>query len=193
MTARLVVIGLRAHLGWANAVTLVGVPDEPRVVDRRDVDLRAPGVYAHPYGAARDADPDERAWVLQQGLEATELAATDALLHVTADLEVDAGGVVVSRDVLLRIPIERVLASTSLYHTASGAVYQQALKGALDNLGIPCTTVEFSAAERHPAWAQVSALGRSIGPPWRKDHKFAAIAAWEAARSAQSSPPGGHP
>ena len=176
-----VTVGLRAHLGWANAVTLRGVPDEPVVIDRRDVDLRPEGVLAHPYGAAGDAAPEDRQRVLQEGLDACELAATDALLHLTSELEIEAGGVVVSRDVLLRIPIERVLGSASLYHTASGAVYQRALRGALDNLGLPCTTVEFGVAEGHDVWPAVAALGRQVGPPWRKDHKFAAVAAWLAA------------
>ena len=190
MAARrpLVVVGLRAHLGAADAVTLTGIPDDPIVVDRRSIDLRPKGqhgAYAHPYGLAGDAAPEDRARVLQEGLEITELAATDALLHLTSELGIEAGGVVVSRDVLLRIPIDRVLASMSLYHTASGAVYQRAMRGALDNLGLPCTTVEFSVAESHQVWPLVSALGKQVGPPWRKDHKFAAVAAWLAALDAE--------
>ena len=168
-------------MGWADAVTLTGVPDDPRVVDRRRLDLQPARGPVHPYAAAGEAAPEDRARVLALEMEKCELAATEALLQFTADLDVEVGGVVVSREVLLRIPIERVIASSSLYHTASGAVYQQALKGALDNLGLPCTTIEFGEAEVHPVWDVVSALGKQVGPPWRKDHKFAAVAAWVAA------------
>src|SRR5688500_5710645 len=135
-------VGFRAHMGWANAVTLTGVPGDPVVVDRRDVQLRPRGGIAFPYHAAGDAPPEERVAVLAAGMQATELRATDVLMELLADLEADVVGVVIGKGVR-RIPLDRILASSQLFHTAEGEVYQLALRGAAQNLGVPLATVTF--------------------------------------------------
>ena len=181
-------LGFRAHMGWANAVVLTGVPDEPVVVDRRDVQLRPrDGGIGFPYHAAADVPPDEREAVLAKGMRDTELRATDVLMELAADVEADAIGVVIGRGVR-RIPLDRILASSQLFHTAEGEVYQLALRGAATNLGLPLSTVTFDGAQEHEAWDIVGGLRKQVGAPWQKDHKFAAVAAWVAALSAPPSP-----
>lgn len=170
-------------MGWADAVVLAPVEGGEGamvVTDRRRLNLRPAGALAFPYHAAMEAPPEERAGVIAAGLDAAESAATDALASLGADLGFETVGVVISRGIR-HAPLEKVLASSRLFHMAEGAVYQQALRGAAANLGLPCTTVAFNDAEDHELWPAVSALGKSIGPPWRKDQKFAALAAWLAA------------
>ena len=172
-----VAVGFRAHMGWADAVTLAVAADCAEVRDRVRVELRPPDGPVFPYHAAREALADEREAMIAAGLAAAEAAATDALADLVADLAFAAVGVVVSRG-LRQIPLEKVLASSRLQHAAEAAVYQRALRNAAATLRLPCTTVGFPEAEASALWPTVTALGKSIGPPWRKDHKLAALAAW---------------
>jgi hypothetical protein len=167
-------------MGTADAVTVAVEDERVDVVDRRSVHLRPRGGRAFPYHAAMDAPPDERDAIIAAGLEAAELKATDAVAALGADLEFEAIGVVISRGVR-HIPLEKVLTSSRLFHMAEATVYQQALRAAANNLGLPCTIVAFNDAENHDLWPVVSALGKALGPPWRKDQKFAAVAACLAA------------
>src|SRR5436190_1295734 len=79
-----------------------------------------------------------------------------------------AVGVVASRGVKY-MSLDKILASTRSLHAAEGAVYQDALRGAAADLGLPCVTVGFPQAENHERWSEVSALGKRVGPPWKKD------------------------
>lgn len=167
-------------MGWANVVALSGVPDQAVVVDRRDLPLRPESGIAFPYHAAADVDEDERDEVVAAGRHAAAASASLALADLAAEIGVEAVGVVVARGVN-KIPLARVLASSRLFHMAEGAVYQDAVRTAAADLGLPVTTIAFADAESHPCWETVSALGKALGPPWRKDHKFAATAAWAAA------------
>jgi hypothetical protein len=85
-------------------------------------------------------------------------------------------------------PLEKILASHPLLHTAEGELFRDALRAACRECGLPLTVVKerelFTRAseriERH-----VAAMGKGIGPPWRQDQKFAAAAAWLALASGQ--------
>ena len=87
-------------------------------------------------------------------------------------------------------PLEKILASHPLLHTAEGELFRDALRAACRECGLPLTVVKerelFTRAseriERH-----VAAMGKGIGPPWRQDEKFAAVAAWLALASISSS------
>lgn len=173
-------------MGWANSVVLTVSDIGAEVHSRDDVDLRPTGAPAQPYHAAAEMAPEERDAVLARSLEETEAAAVDALSDLLGD-DVRAVGVVISPGVR-HIPIERVLTSSRLLHMAEATVYQQALRGAAAALRLPCATVTFAQAEEHELWPAVAGLGKAIGPPWRKDHKFAAVAAWVAAWTKSSGP-----
>ena len=166
-----IVCGFRVHLGWANAVTISVSGDDLVFVDRRDLDLGTGGA-SHGFG------PDLR---IEEARAAMELAITDALVEFTTELDVDRGGVVVTREGILRIPMEKLLASSSLYHTAAGALYQQSLRAAFENLGLPCAAIRFDEAEALISADEVATIGQQAGRPWRKDHRFASVAALHAA------------
>lgn len=177
-------VGFRAHMGWANSVVLTLDGRQAQLRSRDEVDLRPATAPAHPYHAAAEVPPDEREAVLSRSLEETEEAALEALSDLLAE-GIGAVGVVISPGVR-HIPMEKILASNRLLHMAEATVYQQALRTAAATLRLPCSTVTFAQAEDHELWAAVTALGKTIGPPWRKDHKFAAVAAWVAGSRAAS-------
>jgi len=88
--------------------------------------------------------------------------------------------------------LERILASHALIHTAEGELFREALRAASRECGLPLAAVPerelFTRAAgdlRLPATEverHVAAMGKAMGPPWRQDEKFAAVAAWLALR-----------
>jgi hypothetical protein len=73
--------------------------------------------------------------------------------------------------------IERALASHALLHAAEGGLYEEAIVDAATDAGLPVHTVEPRAITPR---LEIETLGRTLGPPWQKDHKLAATAAFVA-------------
>jgi len=75
-----------------------------------------------------------------------------------------------------RIPgdLDRILASHALLHAAEGDLYEQAIMGAAARAGLPVHVVDPKTTIR----PELDDLRRVIGPPWQKDHKLAATAAF---------------
>ena len=169
-------------MGWADAIVLDWQPGEVHVLHRTRADFARGQEAMWPYHAAGAAPEDEREMVLETVTATVHAVVLDIVAELVSNLEAEVGAVVVGN--MRRIPLEKVLESSRLFHTAEGAVYQRAIGGALDALGVPCSRVKFDEAESHECWEAVSALGKEIGPPWRKDHKFAGVAAWVAAEAA---------
>jgi hypothetical protein len=80
-----------------------------------------------------------------------------------------------------------ILASHTLWHTAEGLLYSDALAGAGNALDLKVVQVppKQVRAEAERALGRsaadldgmLGALGKSLGPPWQKDHKEATLAA----------------
>jgi len=186
-------IGFRAHSGWAAVVAVTGPPGAPVVVTRRRIEMRERGAAgpSQPYHAAVGLDIREAEQLVADcAARAAALAAT-GLRVIVEDLR-QLGHPVVGCGLLLGSgrplpPLEKILASHPLLHTAEGELFREALRAAsrvcalpltavkerelfthaADELGLPATQVE-----RH-----VAAMGKAIGPPWRQDEKLAAVAA----------------
>ena len=85
-------------------------------------------------------------------------------------------------------PLAATLASHALIHSAEGELFRDALAYAAESCGLALTSVRerdvFSQGEARLGMGadelqrRLTALGRSIGPPWRQDEKLAALAAW---------------
>jgi len=83
---------------------------------------------------------------------------------------------------------ENILASHPLVHTADGELFRQALFHAAKRcriaaVGIPERSLVETASPKlkipsRALPARLIALGKSLGPPWSQDEKFAALAAW---------------
>jgi hypothetical protein len=81
--------------------------------------------------------------------------------------------------------LPRILEKHALLHAADRDLYEQAIIEGATVAGLPVTTIPATGAlfdhasrvlgvELEPSLA---ALGKSIGPPWQKDHREAAAAA----------------
>ena len=83
---------------------------------------------------------------------------------------------------------EKILASHALIHTADGELFRESIRSACDQAKLPLKEIrerELLAAtaerlKKRPRFLQrhVTALGKSIGPPWTQDEKLATLGAW---------------
>ena len=191
-----VALGFRAHSGWAALVAVAGPPRSPAVVDRRRIQMVDPGIRgaAQPYHSAAELDLKEAEQLVKRSTDQVRLRALRAVRETVDDLR-KQGHDVVGCGILLssgRTPttLAATLASHALIHTAEGELFRQALAYAAEQCGLPVTAVKerellASAVDRLGAPAdqlqqRLAAWGRALGPPWRQDQKYAALAAWMA-------------
>ncbi len=186
-------LGFRAHSGWAALVAVAGPPYSPAVIERRRVELADPGPdSAQPYHAAAELDLKEAEQFVRRCADRARLLAQEALRAVVDDLR-KKGHVVVGCGLLLgsgrpATTLAATLASHALIHTAEGQLFREALTHASERCGLPVTGVRerelFARAAAElgvPAdelQLKVTELGRPLGPPWRQDEKYAALAGW---------------
>jgi hypothetical protein len=187
-------LGFRAHSGWAALVAVAGTPRSPAVLIRRRIGLVDPSVRGtkQPYHEAEGKNlPKAREIIGRCSSDASKLAGK-AFREVVAELGRN-GHRVAGCGLLLAsgrpLPaLEAILASHALIHTADGELFRDALAGASEECGVPVTRVrEKELLQRVTADLRISTdelqlaireLGRSLGPPWTQDEKFAALAGW---------------
>jgi len=83
---------------------------------------------------------------------------------------------------------EKILASHALIHTADGELFREGLRAACSRCDIPVEGIRekelFATAsaalgiQEAALKRRIAGLGKSLGPPWSQDEKFAALAAW---------------
>ena len=189
-------IGLRAHSGWAALVAVAGSLRSPAVLFRRRIELVDPAVTGakQPYHEAEGKKlPKAREIIHRCSTDAKRLARK-ALQEAVAELQ-RSGHHVAGCGLLLASgrplpPLEAILASHALIHTADGELFRAALAGASEDAGVPVTRVrEKELLARSAAGFRLSAeeiqrrvkeIGKPLGPPWTQDEKFAALVGWMA-------------
>lgn len=183
------VVGVSDHCGWAEFIT-VGIRDHaPLVLDRRRATLIARGLPASPYHheglELALADAEE---LLNRVRQSVVEHAQSTLAELRSSHAI--GSVVLQKSPFERLPdsLAEVLTSRSLTCAADGMMYREALADCAATLGMevvryPRKSNEIAAAAdehgvaRETVSALLSALGRELGPPWRKEHRNAAAAA----------------
>jgi hypothetical protein len=175
-------------------VILGGNPNSPEVIDRRRLELADPDVpgFPQPYHAAEGLQLKQAEKLIGGCVDAAGRLARASLVKAVGELG-DAGFKPVGCGLLLssgRLPatLAGILASHTLIHSAEGELFRNALAQASRHCKLPLTTVkerelfDRAAAELDLALddiqLHVAEMGRSIGPPWRQDEKFAALVAW---------------
>ena len=81
-----------------------------------------------------------------------------------------------------------ILASHPLIHTAEGELFREALRVASAECGLQVTAVkerDLTSSIPPALQSNIQKLGSTIGPPWRQDEKFSAMAAWLALHTAR--------
>jgi hypothetical protein len=186
-------LGFRVHSGWAAAVVLCGPLNAPVVVDRRKIQLVKIFSYTfrQPYHTAEKMPQDATKFIRGVQSEAKRLALS-SLRSLQTDLA--EGNFKIVRGALLlasgrTLPaLEQILASHALIHTADGQLFRDSLRAACARCGLRVEGIRekelFETASKalgiQPAILKrrIAAFGKSLGPPWSQDEKFAALGAW---------------
>jgi hypothetical protein len=183
--------GIKAHSGWA-ALVVVGKPGRDfLVVDRHRVELVEEEWAKQPYHAAENLQPDAARDLVKRGVEAAHRIALREM-EGAIRRELDRANEVTACAVLTADPmpdwdVREILAVHIRMHKAEGVLFREALIRAasaagLRSIGIPekLLAKHAESALRTPASRlseTIASLGKSIGPPWGKDQKDAALAA----------------
>ena len=184
-------IGLKAKTGRAIAVVLRGPADSPQVIKRGEIVLTDPNIPAtfQPYHEVMELPWNESEAKAKPFIRAIEKVAVEALLKLVHEVESEGLKVI---GVGIAGSADRDLSKIGNYHirahAAEGLLFRQVLEFAAKAYKLPhrtfiernlqtqaATELKFTAAK---LTSKLKLMGSTIGPPWRTDHRIAAIAAW---------------
>ena len=181
------------HSGWGVLVAVSGDANSLEVSDRRRIVTADPAVTGakQPYHFAEGLGLREAERYLADCAAVSERLAFDAIKEVISNLEVrqcpTAGCALLLASGRALPSLLKILASHALIHTAEGEFFRDAVRNACGRLEIPVTAIKkrdlddrartVFGNEASRVQYRISSLGSSIGPPWTKDHKTAALAA----------------
>lgn len=186
-----VAFGMKAHSGWA-ALVAVGKRDSDFVVvDRRRIELVEDEWARQPYHAAEDLKPVAARDVVARGVEAAHRIAVQEMRAAVKrererEHEVTVCAVLVT-DPMPDWSVEEILAVHFRMHKAEGVLFREALVGATKACGLRLVAIPEKLLTKYAERAlgtpasglvkRIATLGKSVGPPWGKDQKDAALAA----------------
>jgi len=199
-------LGFRVHSGWAVMVALAepiaepAVPTASMVIERCRIGLVGSGTATRtaatvqPYHAARELDIERARELIERCAgEATRLAESAVRVAIerlrVQAWEAEACGILVASGRPLP-SLPDILASHPMIHTAEGELFRNALVAAGESCGLRVIGVKERGLYALAATAlgapaerlrsDVDGLGRTLGPPWGQDEKYAALVAWVA-------------
>jgi hypothetical protein len=189
MSSSLAVIGASDHYARAELVTLAARDGAPVLLDRRRVALIDERLPMAPY------HHEALEMELSAAIELVNRVRRSVQEHADAAIaplveEHGAGALVLSASPFRRLPdaLEEVLRSRALTNAADGMLYREALADAGARAGLEVHRLQRRSdpavlaarelgVDRVDVTAMVAELGRLVGPPWQKDHKWATAAA----------------
>jgi hypothetical protein len=182
-------IGFRVHSGWAAAVTVAGSAESPQVLDRRVIILADAKIKGskQPFHAAERLPGMEAEALIGRCRRSTWALARRGLNEIGQGREIGACGMLIASGRALP-ELAAILASHALIHTAEGEFFRDAIAAACRQRRLPIERIrerelfDGCAARLKLSRAEIderlSDWGKLLGPPWRQDEKFAALAAW---------------
>jgi hypothetical protein len=181
------------HSGWGVLVAVSGAPNAIEILARQRLvtaDPEMPGAI-QPYHYAMTLKLPESEKHLAKCTAASTRLAAAAIADLVKDLNARQFHIVGSAVLLASgrsLPsLEKILASHPLIHTAEGEFFRHTVSQACEDLQIPVTAIRQRELEERAkstfgnaasrVQGTIASLGKTIGPPWTKDHKTAALAA----------------
>ncbi len=181
------------HSGWGVLVAVSGDAASLEVLDRRRIVTIDPEIQgsSQPYHHAANLGLPESERYLANCAAISERLAFTAIGELLKELDARgcriAGAAVLLASGRPLPPLAKILASHPLIHTAEGEFFRNAVSKACERLKIPVTAIREREVEQQAKTTfgktasgiqrRISTLGASLGPPWTKDHKTAALAA----------------
>jgi hypothetical protein len=186
-----IALGFKAHSGWAALVTIGRQDDQYVVVDRRRIELVEQTWAKQPYHAADGLKPEVARDLVTRGAKSADRIALRELRQALKKEE-KRNNKIVACAVLVTDPmpgwsVEEILAVHFRMHKAEGVLFRDALCNAARKANVRLVEIHekklladgakvFKSSERDLTQTVV-AFGKSVGPPWGKDQKEAALAA----------------
>jgi len=188
-----VALGFRTHSGWTAVVAVALSRNGIDVIDRRRIELSDSTIphSVQPYHAAEGLDLKPAEAFITRCINSTRDLAHSGVKAMVDELR-KAGQTVGGCGLVLAsgkpLPgLGSILASHALIHTAEGELYRSAILHAGKLLKLPVVGVkdrelfDRGAAELgitpEALRQRIDEMGRSLGPPWTQDQKYAAVAA----------------
>jgi hypothetical protein len=183
-----VAVGFKAHSGWAALVAVGVLKHEPVLIERSRIELVAAGDAdwaKQPYHAAEKLLASAARALVERGIKAAKAAAAAELRAFSkrmreANHEIAGCAIVVGKP-MPGWSVEQILSVHVRMHQAEGVLFPNALLEAATACQLNVTSIPES--ELPQMSAALTALGKAAGPPWGKDQKSAALAAWLTLRS----------
>jgi len=158
-------LGISVHTGWGACVVAAGSVSRPEIIASEVIQLLAdPERFC--FHAAADMKPDAAEEWIDRMRERALTNARGALPPLIAKASVCA---IVAREGRPG-DLATVLASHTRIHTAEGYFYRDVFREACP---LPVRIVP-------PSSLDASKVGKLAPPPWGRDQKLAALAAWSA-------------
>lgn len=194
-----IALGFRVHSGWAAGVVAEAFARPPESLRRVRIEMDDDPDAKQPYHAAEGLPLEQAEALLARFRAAAGQLADRAIGDVVAEAR-QRGDQIVGSAVLMGsgrsgVPLEAILASHALIHTADGDHFRDAIRSACERNGLAVTAIRERELIAHVTLAlRVSAadveqrlkdVGRALGPPWRQDEKYAALAAWSVLAAAK--------
>jgi hypothetical protein len=158
-------IGISVHTGWGACVVVEGSLSQPAIVANEIIEILG-NSERFCFHAAAQMKPDAAEGWIGQMRERALGNARRRLGPLIANVNVCA---IVAKEGRAG-DLAAVLASHARIHTAEGYFYRDAFR---DACTVPVRIVP-------PASLDVSKVGKLAAPPWGRDQKLAALAAWSA-------------
>lgn len=187
-------LGFRVHSGWAAVVAVSLERGQPLILVRRKLNLvkRFSYTFRQPYHTAEKMElADAAVFVRSVEKESRELAAAGirSLRQALEPLEYALCGSALLLSAGRKLPeFAKILTSHALIHTADGELFRDSIRSSCRNAKIPLMEIRerellarASQCLKTPTGSlqrRVTALGKSLGPPWSQDEKLSALAAW---------------
>jgi hypothetical protein len=195
--------GFKAHSGWAALVVMGQVDGDWLVIDRRRVELiEADKLWAkQPYHAAEALPPAQARRVVKSGIDHAQRIALRELRGLVKWAKT-SGHALAGCGVLVGEPmpgwtVDEILAVHFRMHKAEGVLFREVLTRAGKECNVRVSEIpEKSLVEQATSVLGMSqetlsrllaTLGKSVGAPWGKDQKDAAVAAMMALSPAKQA------
>lgn len=186
-----VAFGFKAHSGWAALVVLCKQAGEVAVVDRRRIELVDEPWAKQPYHAAEGLERQAARDLVKRGIDAAHRLALREM-RAAVKREHDRKNEVTGCAVLVGTPMpdwntDEILSVHFRMHKAEGTLFQNALVRAAEECKLNALTVlekelMVQASSQLRMRSDLLAnklvgLGKTVGAPWGKDQKDAALVA----------------
>jgi hypothetical protein len=162
-------IGISVHTGWGACVLVGGSLASPEIIANQVIEILGDSErFCFHIAAAMERTAAEE-WITRARRKAVATARQALVALAIQDVGVCA---IVAKEGKIG-SLGDVLSSHSRIHAAEGYFYRDAFR---DGCVVPVHIIP-------PSSLDISTVGKLAPPPWGKDQKLAALAAWKVMRS----------